>query len=208
MDKKLRMILEKTRELSFEHKLRGTTLEKIAELLGVSKAELMSYVRNKSDLVSKTLEFERNSFKTIFDTHDFEGVNAIEILFTVSRELSARFKDINPSLTAELKNNYPDIYNYHLEDKYDFIFYKIKINIDKGIHQGMYRDDLSVELVARLYIARLMDIHNPVLFPPEMFSFDLLFDYTIENFVRSIATEEGLKFYATRKKSFHPKNPK
>jgi AcrR family transcriptional regulator len=208
MDQQLRMILGKTREMCFHHKMRNMTLDSIAEHLGIPKSVLMSYVKTKGELIRKALEFERNSFKVIFDTNDFEGVNAIDILFTVSRELSSRFDDINPTLTADLRNNFPAVYRQHIEDKYDFIFGKIKINIHKGISQGMYRDDLSIELVARLYLARLMDIHNPLFFPPEQFSFDVLFNYTIENFVRSIANEEGLKYYESRKKCFNPKQPK
>ena len=202
MDQILHDILVKTRELSFKHRIRGLTIERIAELLGVDKKTLMKYVKNKGDLIVQALEFERNSFKTIFDKNDFEGVNAIDILFTVSRELSIRFKDINPSLTAELRRYYPAVYKKHIEDKYNFIFTKISINIDKGTRQGMYRSDLSVELVARLYIARLMDIHDPALFPPDKFSFEVLFDYTIENFVRNIATDEGWSYYQLKKKSF------
>ncbi len=208
MDQQLRSILVKTREMCFHHRMRTLSLEKIAELLGIPKSVLMQHVKTKGELIRKALEFERNSFKVIFDTNDFEGVNAIDILFTVSRELSSRFDDINPTLTADLRNNFPAIYRQHIEDKYEFIFGKIKININKGINQGMYRDDLSIELVARLYLARLMDIHNPLFFPPEQFSFEVLFNYTIENFVRSIANEEGLKYFESRKKCFNPKKQK
>lgn len=193
-------ILELTRELSFKYPIRRMSFDAIADKLGVSKKTLKMYVKSKTDLVTKALEFERDSFKVIFEKHDFEGVNAIDILFTVSKEMSHRFKDINPALTVDLRKYFPEIYQKHIEDKYDFIFGKIKINIEKGIHQGMYRSDLSVELVARLYMARLMDIHNPEYFPPDMFSFEMLFDYTIDSFVRSIATPEGLEYYELKRK--------
>lgn len=200
MDEVFQQILEKTRELSFRYPIRRMSFEKIAEKLEVPKSVLKSYVKNKTELVEKALEFERYSFMVIFKNYDFEGVNAIDILFTVSREMSKRFKDIDPSLTVDLRKYYPEIYQKHIEAKYQFIFDKITINIQKGISQGMYRNDLSVELVARLYMARLMDIHNPELFPPGQFSFELLFNYTIESFVRSIATEEGLAYFESQKR--------
>ena len=84
----------------------------------------------------------------------------------------------------------------------DFIFSKIKINLQKGISQGIYRDDLSIELVARLYMSRLIDLHNPDFFPPEEFSFDTLFDTMFENFIRSIANEDGLKYWEKKKRIF------
>lgn len=206
MDEQFKKVIEKTRDYSFSHPIHRTSLEKLCTDVGLEKKVVQKFVKSTKDLVINILQFERNSFKVIFTDNDFEGVNAIDIMFTVSKELSDRFQDINPTLTYQLKTYYPLIYKQHLEDKYDFIFGKIKINIEKGINQGMYRDDLSVELVARLYLARLMDIHNPELFPHEKFSFTMLFDFTIDNYVRSIATPEGLAHYEQKRKSFKPSN--
>ena len=72
---------------------------------------------------------------------------------------------------------------------------KMKINIFKGIGQGMYRSDLSVELLARLYISRLIDLHNPDFFPPEQYSFEILFDAMFDHFIRGIVNEEGMRYY-------------
>jgi len=202
MEEQLNKILEKAREFSYAHPIRRMSLDKVCEAIGVEKKMMHRHVKSTKELVVKILEFERNSFKVIFDDNNFDGVNAIDIMFVVSRELSDRFQDINPGLTFQLRKYYPMIYKKHLEDKYNFIFTKIKINIEKGMNQGMYRDDLTVELVARLYLARLMDIHNPDFFPPEEFSFPMLFDLTIDNYVRSIATLEGLSYYEQRRKGF------
>ena len=65
----------------------------------------------------------------------------------------------------------------------------------------MYRDDLSIELIARLYISRLIDLHNPDFFPPDKFSFATLFEVMFENFIRGISNEEGIKYYKKQKKS-------
>ena len=135
----------------------------------------------------------------IIDTNNFEGVNAIDILLIVSREVGDRFRDVSPSMTFDLKKYYPDIYHKHIDERIDFIFKKIQINLEKGINQGMYRDDLSVELVARLYIRRLIDLHNPEFFPAEKFSFRTLYDVMIDNFIRGIATETGLAYYETKR---------
>lgn len=196
-------ILEKTRELSNRYSIRSMTIERVCARLGIGEEVLKKYVSNKAELIEKALEFERENFNVIFEKHNFEGVNAIDILATVSREMSMNFKNISPSLTFELKKFYPTIYRRHFEDRVNFIFGKIKINIEKGINQGMYRPDLSVELIARLYISRLIDLHNPRFFPPEQFSFEMLFDVMFDNFVRSIATPEGMEYYESRKQAFN-----
>ncbi|MBZ0243620.1 MAG: hypothetical protein K8F24_10430, partial [Bacteroidales bacterium] len=151
--------------------------------------------------VEKTLQLEREKFIEIFIKYDFEGMNAIDILLIVSRELAEKFYDISPAITHELKGLFPDIYQKHFDERIHFISDKIRINLTKGISQEMYRGDLSIELIARLYISRLIDIHNPDFFPPEAFSFKTLFDVMFETFVRSIATPRGLDYYEEKKNS-------
>lgn len=202
MDEQFRRILTGVRELSLTKGVRNLTLDNICQHLQISMKELKQYVSNETELVEKVLEFERESFKSIFDEHNFEDVNAIDILLIVSQEMNGRFRDLTPSLTFDLKTLYPEIYQHHFEQRIEFIFGKIKINIEKGIRQGMYRHDLSIELLARLYISRLIDLHNPVFFPPDKFSFPMLFEVMFENFIRGIANDEGLEYFKKRRKSF------
>lgn len=196
MDK--RHILLKVRDLSIKNGVSILSFEHICKSLSIDIVELKRFAPTEQILVEKLLEFERETFSSIFDKYNFEGVNAIDILLTVSSEVSHRFNEITPSVTLELQTMYPEVYQKHIELRIDFIFEKIKINIQKGIAQGMYRDDLSIELLSRLYISRLIDLHNAVFFPPEKFSFKLLFEVMFENFIRGIATEEGLKYYSKR----------
>ncbi len=193
-------ILLKIRDLSIQYGIRNLTFENICHHLSLTIEDLQEIAPSENVLVKKILEFERESFSSIFDKYNFEGINAIDILLTVSNEVSNRFNELSPSITLDLKNTYPEIYQNHIEQRIDFIFEKIKINIQKGIAQGMYRDDLSIELLSRIYISRLIDIHNPLFFPPEKFNFKLLFEVMFENFIRGIATEEGLKYYSQRRK--------
>jgi AcrR family transcriptional regulator len=206
MDKTENDILERVRELFFKYGVRSVSMDDICRDLGVSKKKLYLHFKSKHDLVMKLLELERQSFEIIFDTYNFEGVNAIDILLTVSKEIGDRFWDVSPSMTFDLKKYYPEVYHGHVEERIDFIFQKIKINLEKGINQGVYRDDLSIELVARLYIRRLMDLHNPEFFPADKFSFHTLFDVMFDNFIRGIANSKGMEYYDKQKRKVNFNN--
>jgi AcrR family transcriptional regulator len=202
MDPAFREIIEKFRDYLFNANSRAViSMAEIAAHTGIPAHTILNYVSGEEELVEKVLEFERKGFEEIFLTHDFEGVNAIDILLTVSREVSRKFKDVSPAVTFMLKEHFPEVYQKHFSLRRDFIYDKIKINLTKGISQGMYRDDLSIELVARLYLSRLIDLHNPDFFPPEEFSFETLFNVMFENFIRSIAKPEGMAYYEARKKT-------
>jgi len=203
MNKEFSSIIEKIRDAyPFEKGLAEMSIKDISESINIPEKTIKSFAKDEKALLKSVLEFERESFKVIFDEHNFDGVNAIDILLTVSKEMATKFNNISPAITFDLKSSFPDIYQSHFEIRRDFIFMKIKINLQKGISQGMYREDLSIELISRLYIARLIDIHDPNFFPPEEFSFEMLFDVMFENLIRSIATDEGLKYFEKKRKGF------
>ena len=198
MDKAFVQIIEKVRKLLLQEGVGDVSLEKF-ESAGISKEEISKYVNSKEELVEKVLEFERTSFVKIFLDYNFEGQNAIDILFSVSQEINDRFEDVSPAVTMELEKHFPKIYKEHMDKRMDFIFDKIQINVEKGIAQGMYREDLSAEIVGRMYLSKLEDMHNPELYPPERFKFGTIYDTMIDSFVKSIATDDGLTYYRHRK---------
>lgn len=199
MDRQHKNILETVRSLALEKGIENVTIDDICGAAEITKNEFYTIFKDNADLVEKVLKFERDHFNQIFERHNFEGVNAIKTLLTVSKEISSRFKDVNPFVTIALKKNYPEVYQDHFDKRTEYIYNKIKINLQKGISQGIYRQDLSVELIARLYISRLIDIHNPDLFPPDRFSFFTLFEEMFDNFIRGIANKKGLEYYEVNK---------
>lgn len=202
MNKEFREIIARIRDYPFREGIGDMTIEELARKVDIPADLIYKYVEDERDLVRHILKFERESFKVIFDVHNFEGMNAIDILLTVSKEIAGKFRYISPGITFDIKTRYPDVYKRHFKSRMDFIFNKIQINLQKGIAQGIYRDDLSIELISRLYLSRLIDLHDPDFFPPEEFNFDTLFNAMFESHIRSIANERGLKYWEEKKKIF------
>ena len=200
-DKKLDL-LQTIRDIANEEGVTEISLERLRKKDSIPTDRLDRYYTKDTDLVRDILAEERNKFEEIFVDHDFEGYyDAIDILFTVSKEMAGKFFSLGPSVTYQWKDIYPEIYQDHIQKRIDFIYMKINVNIQKGIMSGFYRNDVSTELVARRYISRLLDLHDPDNFPPEDFSFSQLFEQMFDSFVKSIATEEGLAHYDKKKKS-------
>jgi len=199
MKKELVDILKKIRNILVTKGVEQVNIESVANLLKISKDKLNEFFIDDHDLISQVLEFERQGFMVIFEEHDFEGINAIDIMMIVSKEVAQKYEYISPSYSTKIEKIYPDIYQDHFDARRDFIFKKIQINLRKGISQEMYRSDLSIELISRLYMSRLMDLHNTDYFPPEKFSFETLFEIMFDSLIRSIATEEGMAYYNSKK---------
>lgn len=54
----------------------------------------------------------------------------------------------------------------------------------------MYKNDVSSEMIARMFIAKLNDIHNPQIYPPEEFTFATIFNNLIDNVIKTLPTKK------------------
>jgi hypothetical protein len=202
MDQELKSIITKIRTIANEKGIEAISLEMLYKNPDIPDDVLEKYFLDNETLAEKILEDERSHFEEIFVEHNFDGYNdAIDILFTVIIEMARKFYHLSPSVTYKYQQRYPEVYQKHIEERINFIYGKIQINLQKGISLGFYRDDVSIELVARLYIRRLIDLHDTDNFPPENFSMETMFIQMFERFVRSVATEKGIAYFEKKKKS-------
>jgi hypothetical protein len=86
-----------------------------------------------------------------------------------------------------------------MQKKQAHIFEQISNNITQGITEGLYRDNLNIELVAGLYVRNLVDMHNKDYCFVENITFDQIFEAMFENHIRAISTSEGIKYFEKRK---------
>ena len=79
------------------------------------------------------------------------------------------------------------------------VFDKIKENLDRGVKEGIYRDDLSLDLVTLLYIEKL-DLSIKSQFPiKEKISQEKVFKVVFENHIRGISNPKGIEYFEKRK---------
>lgn len=200
MTEKKCLLTEKLRTYVYRY---GTELDagKLKKV-GTTLEEVNTNFSGMEDIVCSILEQERVCFEQIFEEYNFDGWNAIDILLLVGNEINNRFFNVSPSVTFRLAQTYPELYKQHRQVRSDFIYEKIKINIEKGIQQSMYKNDVSSEMVARMYIAKLNDIHNPNIYPPEGFGFATIFNNLIHDVVKTITNDEGWQYYKQRKQLY------
>jgi hypothetical protein len=200
MNGELTQLISKIRDIANRDGIAAITISKLRLIPDIALQLKKNKITSDHKLVEYVLENERKVFEDIFLDNVFgENEDAIDILFKVSREMASNFFSFSPSITHKYKESYPVIFQKHIQKRIDFIFKKISINLRKGISQGLYRNDVSIELVARLYISRLIDLHNPENFPPEEFSFNTMFMQMFESFVNSVATEKGVRHFKHKK---------
>ncbi len=164
--------------------------------------EVNIHFSTPEEMVITVLATERKCFEEIFSEYNFEGWNAIDIMLIVSNEINQRFFNVSPSVTIRVAEVFPEIFQEHLRKRSEYVFEKMKINIEKGMQQGMYNNAVSSEMYARMFIAKLNDVHNPDIYPPETFTFSTIFNSLIDDLIKSVANKDGRSYYKQRKQLY------
>ena len=192
MNEELKNILLKVRDLYMKYGIKSITMDEVASELGISKKTLYQYVTDKDDLVGKfidnEIELRQEEICKCFKT----GFNAIEELFEISIFMNRLMKDQNPATEHDLKKYYPHHYLKTVKTRRERIFNYILMNLKKGKEEGLYREDLDEEIIAKLYLARVESIHSNDLFTVEEFTSLKLFMELLIYHIRGIATEKGI----------------
>lgn len=196
-------ILDRCERLFMRYGIKSVTMDDVARELGMSKKTLYQYFENKEELVHKVTTNHFECQNKMIESVLLESKTAIDEMFGIARWMNKMSKDIHPSLMFDLRKYHPDSWKVFIEYRNAEIFNSIKHNMERGVREGLYREDLNVEVIARIYIARVeMFIDNEIFpydkFPPEK-TFNVFMDYHI----RGIATPKGIKYLEKIKSQNH-----
>jgi TetR/AcrR family transcriptional regulator, cholesterol catabolism regulator len=198
-DPRLCAILDGTIDLFYEFGIKNLNMDDISRLLKISKKTLYQYAKSKEDLIEKLFYYDDMKWEKKISEIKISNLNAIDILIQVSLLVSEQIGKFDPKLKFELKKYYETVYHKFMQQKQAHIFDQISNNITKGIAEGLYRDNLNIELVAGLYVRNLVDMHNKDYCIVENIAFDQIFEAMFENHIRAISTTEGIKYFEKRK---------
>lgn len=174
-------------------------MDELSSKLGISKKTLYTFVKNKEELIEKIFLYEETKVLKISEEFDSLPVNAIEKLLRISQYIHEEMKRINPMIQFEMKKYYSHIFDAYLEKKRKFVFEGMKFNIQQGITEKIYRDDINVDVVATIYLNSFVELHNSEICKILDINFLQLFEVLFENHIRAISTPIGLAYFESRK---------
>jgi AcrR family transcriptional regulator len=182
----------KVRDWYMKYGIKSITMDDIANELGISKKTLYQHVTDKDDLVGKFIDYEieirQEEICRCFKT----GFNAIEELFEISIFMNKIIRRQNPATEHDLKKYYPHHYEKIVKARREGVYNYILINLKRGKEEGLYREEIDNEIIAKLYLSRSESIHTNDLFTVEEFTSFRLFVELLTYHIRGIATEKGI----------------
>lgn len=174
--------------------IKSVTMDDIARHLRMSKKTLYQFVSDKNDLVKKCLDHDCQVTEKTIDNILEKGLNAIEENFEISKNIVDDLKNIHPSIFYDLEKYYPEAWNTMHELRHEFVAEVMEKNMERGINEGLYREDLDVKIITRLWVARLNIIFDPNFFAMGEFELAEVYRQMFLHHVRGIASSKGVKY--------------
>lgn len=192
MDTKTR-IFQKSHDLFNRLGIRSVSMSDIATQLGISKKTVYQYYTDKDELVDEVFSavMDENRSKCI-QCHE-QGENAIDEVFRSFDQVKDMLSNLHPSVLFDMQKYHTNTFKKFLDFKNNFLYKIINQNLQSGIDQGLYRDDIDIEILSRYRIHSIMIAFDSDVFPSNKTELVLIEQQLTEHFLYGIATTKGQK---------------
>jgi len=205
MEKDLDYIIEKASELYLQYGIKSLTMDDLARELGISKKTLYQFVTDKSDLVKRVIMRKFDQYKCRIDNYP-EDLNAIEILVHTNEVILEMMKKSVPSIEYDLLKYYPEVWNELISTRRKVIYEQIRQNLQQGIAEGLYREELNIPIIAKIHASRAELKWQSGFFTMEEMMSPAVMTEMLVYHLRGICNAKGLEIL--EKKMFELKNKK
>lgn len=147
-------IIDEAARVFWKYGVKSVTMDDVARHLTISKKTLYQYVADKGDLVLKVLNATSERFHRHIGGIQSSGLNAIDEMLAIASYIAQETASFHPSIYYDLAKYYPEACRIMDRGKQVDVVRQITANMEKGIREGLYRDDINVPLLARLYVVR------------------------------------------------------
>ncbi len=164
MDEKLKQILKRVYDLYNKFGIKSITMDDVSRELGISKKTLYQHVKDKAELVEMVVVQHSLCHRKNFDKILAKNLNAIVELLEVNAYMNEIMKDHNPTLDYDLRKYYPEIFDRLMTETRRRMYDSIRANLNKGQKEGIYREEMNIDIVCKLHITRMEDKYSSDVF--------------------------------------------
>lgn len=183
-------IIAKASELFLKLGFKSVTMDDIAGEMCISKKTIYKYFCNKEVLIVESTSMVHKQVHEIINTIVAKNHNAIHENFEIREMFCDMFKNnIDSSPIYQLKKHYPEIYHNIMTTEIDLCSQWFRENIEKGIREKLYREDLNKDVYVKFYYTLIFHINENTVSEKEAQKMEL---EALEYHTRAMATPEGI----------------
>lgn len=194
-------ILQEAHGLFMQYGLKSVSMEDLSRKLGMSKKTIYLHFSDKDALVKSVVERVLNTNTKLHIEERSRSTNAIHEEFLIIELIGILFKTMNPSILFDMQKYYPDAFVYFLHHKNNIIKEMIRENLQRGLKEGLYREEINLDILTRYRVESVvMPFHPEFQQGLKKELIEICREISI-HFLHGIATIKGKKFIEKYTKS-------
>jgi AcrR family transcriptional regulator len=194
-------ILQEAHDLFMQYGLKSVSMDDLSRKLGISKKTIYLHFSDKDALVKSVVERVLTTNTKLHIEERTKSINAIHEEFLIIELMGTLFKTMNPSILFDMQKYYPDAFVYFLQHKNNIIKGMIRENLQRGLEEGLYREEINLDILTRYRVESVVMPFNTEFQQGLKKELTELCREISIHFLYGIATTKGQKLIEKYKKS-------
>jgi AcrR family transcriptional regulator len=186
-------IKQKAHGLFMQYGLRSVSMDDIATSLGMSKKTIYQYYADKDELVEAVIDEEVQQSQGLCERDQQASDNAVHEIFLAMDMIMEMLGTMNPSLVFDMQKYHPKAFQKFQQHKNEYLYNVIHMNLERGIREGLYREDIHLDILARFRVESIMMPFSPDFHSKLKYSLATLEEELILHFLYGLASTKGYK---------------
>ena len=185
-------IIDKAKELMLRFGVSSVTMDAIASQCGISKRTLYEHFSDKRTLVRLVLQ-QMNRYRSVQVSRAIkESSNKLDALLRIYFITREDVTQVSEVFVSDIERLYPDIQLECSSHNREYVA-ELASLLRHGQHEGVFRETCNPRVTATLFFLQMRCVKPNISKFPEGISVVEVLDSLFINFVRGIASHEGLE---------------
>ena len=171
--------------------IRRVTMDQIAHESGISKRTLYETFRDKHELIRDGIKYHSVIKHAEANETIRTSRNVIEAIYILVKSGEEMKQKLNPLFFEDIRKYYPEVHANISSQAKSRDYSLIRTLIKKGIDDGLFDEDLNVELVNHFFHEVMNILMNEEHFPKEQYSHEEILRNIVMPYLSGISTKKG-----------------
>ena len=172
--------------------MKGTTMDKVATSLSMSKRTLYKIFGSKEDMLEAVIKYNHQLHMEALSNIVNSSETVIEIIYRILQHHHRSMHNVNVEFIRDMDTYYNKLRSVY-EKEYLRLNRSLQNMIARGIEQGVLVPDINYPVVLKLLRIQIESLKRMEEFFPPDITLEEAYRTICISFVRSIATPKGLE---------------
>lgn len=191
MDNVEEYILNEAEKLFMKFGTRSVTMDDIAKHLGISKKTIYVNFKDKDELVTSMISNMLKKDECNMLECQGNAKDAIDEIFLMMDFLKEMLAGINPIIFYDLEKYHNSAHQLMMSFHEKHIYNKVKANLERGIVENIFREDINPEILAHARVKQINWIFESELIRTGKYSLYDVIEELTTHYLYGICTLSG-----------------